>query len=142
MRIIGLSDANILGIHSMALIAASGESGISVHKISEITNCSQHHMTKVVDTLSKSGLIHATRGPSGGFHLNRPAEDILLIEIYEAISGKVDTNNICLSHSNSRIHLDFFENVCNELSQEFLNYLKSTKLSDIQEKADKLLNRY
>ncbi|HNQ66969.1 MAG TPA: Rrf2 family transcriptional regulator [Bacteroidales bacterium] len=141
MRIIGLSDANILGIHSMALIAASGECGISVHSIAEITKCSQHHLTKVVDTLSKSGLIYATRGPSGGFHLGRSADEISLLEIYEAISGEIDQNDLCLSHSNSKIQLDFFKNVCNELSEEFLKYLKLTKLSDIQTKAEKILNK-
>lgn len=142
MRIIGLSDANILAIHSIALIAASGDSGISVHRIAEITKCSQHHLTKVVDLLSKEGMIYATRGPAGGFHLSRPANQTYLIEIYEAISGKVDESNISLRHTNSKIRLDFFENVCNELSQKFLDYLKSTKLSDLQEKAYKTLNKY
>ena len=139
MRILGLSDANILGIHSMALIAASGERGISVHKIAEITKCSQHHLTKVVDTLSKEGIIYATRGPAGGFHLNRPANEITLLEVYEAISGKVSGNEVCLSHTESKIHLDFFEKVCKELSQKFLDYLRSTRLSDIQKKAEAIL---
>jgi len=142
MRIIGLSDANILGIHSMALIAASGLDGISVHRIAELTKCSQNHLTKVVEIMAKANLIHATRGPSGGFHLNRASKDILLIDIYEAISGKVEEDNLCYEHPNSRIRLNFFNKICFDLSLRYLNYLKNTTLADIQPKAEELLEKH
>ncbi|HOZ30154.1 MAG TPA: Rrf2 family transcriptional regulator [Bacteroidales bacterium] len=141
MRIIGLSDANIIGIHSMAIIAAAGSDGISVHKIADLAKCSKNHLTKVVEILSKEGLIHATRGPAGGFYLSRTAKEIYLIDIYEAISGKVDENNLCYEHSSSRIKLNFFTSICTELSQKYLNYLKNTKLSEIQGKAEQVLRK-
>ncbi len=136
MRILALSEANILSIHSMAIIAASGKAGVSVQNIAKYTNCSRHHLFKVLETLAKSGLVYSTRGPAGGFHLKKNAEEIILLDIYEALNGKVDMNNICLSKNNSELSFIFFDRLCLELSTKFINYLKNTKLSDIQDRAD------
>ncbi len=139
MRILALSEANILSIHSMAIIASAGEDGVSVNKISELTNCSKHHLFKVMETLLKSGLVYSTRGPAGGFHLKKSAESILLLDIYEALNGKVDINNLCVSKNKSELSFVFFEKLCHELSTKFINYLKATKLSDVQNRADFLI---
>lgn len=141
MRILALSEANILSIHSMAIIAASGEDGVSVQNISKYTNCSRHHLFKVMETLAKSGLVYSTRGPAGGFHLNKAADQIYLLEIYEALNGKIDETNICVSKNKSELSFVFFEKLCFELSTRFINYLKSTKLSDIKDKAGFMINK-
>jgi Rrf2 family protein len=135
MKILALSEANILSIHSMAMIAAAGEEGLSAQKIAQSTNSSRHHLFKVLEILAKSGLIYSTRGPAGGYHLNKPADTIYLLDIYESLNGKIDENNLCFGKANSELSFVIFENLCKELSYKFLNYLKSTKLSDIKDKA-------
>lgn len=135
MKILALSEANILSIHSMAMIAAAGEDGLSAQKIAQSTNSSKHHLFKVLDTLAKSGLIYSTRGPAGGYHLNKPADTIYLLEIYESLNGKIDENNLCFGKAKSELSFVIFENLCKELSYKFLNYLKTTKLSDIKDHA-------
>jgi Rrf2 family protein len=135
MKIIALSEANILSIHSMAMIAAAGDEGLSAQKMAQSTNSSRHHLFKVLDTLAKSGLIYSTRGPAGGYHLNKPADTIYLLEIYESLNGKIDENNLCFGKANSELSFVIFENLCKELSYKFLNYLKTTKLSDIKDHA-------
>jgi Rrf2 family protein len=135
MKILALSEANILSIHSMAMIAASGDKGLSAQKIAQSTNSSRHHLFKVLETLAKSGLIYSTRGPAGGYHLNKPADTIYLIDIYESLNGKIDENSLCFGKANSELSFAIFENLCKELSYKFLNYLKTTKLSDIKDRA-------
>ena len=42
---------------------------------------------KVLHILVEAGFLEATPGPGGGYHLTRPAKDITLLEIIEAVEG-------------------------------------------------------
>lgn len=127
----------------MALIAASEEKGISVKMVSELTNCSRHHLAKLMDPLIKAKLVKAKRGQLGGFYLNKKPEQILLIDIIEAISGKINTDVLCPSGRNFCEGTSFmFGNLCKEIAEEFTTYLKSTSLADIKEKASSLLKKH
>jgi Rrf2 family protein len=140
MKILALSEANILSFHSVALIAAAGEKGISVNRIAELTLCSKHHLAKVMEKLLRSNLVYSTRGPLGGFHLTKPADKIFLLEIFEAINGKIDeveTSN--LNKSASKAQISILENICDDLSKRFIDFLKNTKISDLRTKAGYLL---
>jgi len=139
MKILALSEANILSFHSMALIAAAGEGGISAQKISELTNCSRNHLFKVLENLVRANLVYSTIGPLGGYHLKRPAKDIVLVEVFEALNGKVDEENICVGINRHEESFIFFQQLCQELTARYLTYLKSTKISDLEPKARFLL---
>lgn len=52
-------------------------------------------LRKIVGDLSKSGLVRAYSGPSGGLELAQPAANINLVHILEAIEGPICLN-ICL----------------------------------------------
>jgi len=43
-------------------------------------------MSKVLQTLSEAGIIESQRGPTGGFWLSRPAEEITLLDIVDCIA--------------------------------------------------------
>lgn len=139
MKILALSEANILSFHSMALIAAAGEDGISAHKISDLTNCSRNHLFKVLENLVKANLIFSTRGPQGGYHLNKPADEIYLITVFEALNGKVDESDICVGRNRNEKSFIFFEHLCQKLTERFLTYLKNTKISDFVPRAKEIL---
>src|SRR5690554_1791619 len=91
-KILALSEANAIAFHGMALIAKS-ELAISATDIADITNSSRHHTSKVMQRLVKAGLIGSTRGPSGGFFLKKDASEIKIIDILEALEGKVEIND-------------------------------------------------
>jgi Rrf2 family protein len=48
---------------------------------------SEAHLAKVLNRLTRAGLLRSMRGPSGGFSLARPPGEILLLEVYEATEG-------------------------------------------------------
>jgi Rrf2 family protein len=135
MKILALSEANILSFHSMALIAAAGEKGISAHKISDLTDCSRNHLFKVLESLVRAKLLYSTRGPLGGYHLNKPSKDIMLMEVFEALNGKVIETEICIGRNRHEESFIFFDQLCQELTKRFLTYLKETKISDLEPKA-------
>lgn len=134
MRVLALNEGNILSFHSLAIIAKTGDKGISAHKLSDLTNCSRHHLFKILETLGRAGFIYSTRGPLGGYCLKKPADEIYLIDVFEAISGKIDYDDICEIEKKDPIHRLIYDNMCKELSQKFIDYLAKTTVADLQDK--------
>lgn len=58
-----------------------------------VTQLAQHYdlpsayLSKQLKTLVRAGLLAATTGPRGGFRLARPAGEITLLQIVEAVDG-------------------------------------------------------
>ena len=47
------------------------------------------YASKVMGQLAKARVLRSVRGPRGGFTLARPANQITLLEIFEAVQGKL-----------------------------------------------------
>mgnify|MGYP000879180062 CR=1 FL=1 len=86
-KMLRISDAAALALHTMAILARAPDRLISTHEIAEMLDLSENHLAKVRQQLAKAGLVDAVRGPSGGFRLAKPPEEITLMEVYEAIEG-------------------------------------------------------
>lgn len=83
-----LSSACVYGLRaSLYLASTSGESYVSITQISDELEISRHFLTKVLQQLTEAGLMESMKGPNGGVRLQRPAEDIHLLEIVAAIDG-------------------------------------------------------
>jgi Rrf2 family protein len=54
-------------------------------------------LAKIVSQLSIAGLINTSRGARGGVSLSRPAAEISLLEVVEAIDGPISLNE-CVLH--------------------------------------------
>jgi Rrf2 family protein len=46
-----------------------------------------HFLAKILQRLTKKGLLHSLKGPTGGFSLALPAEKINLLQVIEAVDG-------------------------------------------------------
>lgn len=90
-KIVQLSEAASLAIHAMVMIAQSNKH-INVNVISTEMGASRNHLAKVLQQLVKHNFLRSVRGPSGGFILNRKPSEITLLDIYEAIEGKIDVH--------------------------------------------------
>lgn len=49
-------------------------------------------LAKIISQLSIAGLLHTARGARGGVTLARPAQEITLLEVVEAIDGPIKLN--------------------------------------------------
>ena len=82
----------------MGLLAKSDARPAATAQVARQLRASEHHLAKVMQRLTRAGLVRSTRGPHGGFRLARPALQISLLEIYEAIEGPVGPTH-CLIDS-------------------------------------------
>ena len=85
--VLRISEAASLGIHAMAMFARNTDRKITNPEIAETFRASEHTLSKVLQRLVKAGLIESRRGPGGGFVIAKPASDIALLEVYEAVEG-------------------------------------------------------
>jgi Rrf2 family protein len=84
-----VSDAANLGLHALAVVAASPDPVTRTREIAARLKASLAHLAKVMVALERAGLVYGARGPAGGYRLARPASRISLKQIYEAVEGPI-----------------------------------------------------
>ncbi|MDZ7689946.1 MAG: Rrf2 family transcriptional regulator [Balneolaceae bacterium] len=91
-----LSKACIYGLRASLFLASTERSSfISISRISEQLDISRHFLTKILQELTQSGLLESLKGPNGGVRFVKPASEIRLIDVVEAIDG-LDLLNECV----------------------------------------------
>lgn len=83
-----LSKACVYGIRaSLYLASIPDNSYVPISTISEKLDISPHFLTKILQKVSKEGLIESMKGPNGGVRLSQRGTEIYLLEIVAAIDG-------------------------------------------------------
>jgi Rrf2 family protein len=130
-KLINISEASSIAIHSMALIAKLNKH-INATQIAEMTGFSKNHLSKILQLLVKHGYLQSNRGPKGGFYLDKNPNEISLLEIYELIEGKV-TNDFFFKHNTICPFLNcVYGDIVKEVSDKFYESFKNRFLSDIE----------
>jgi len=77
------------GLQAMIFISlhATDDYNVELNKIASEQNIPKHFLSKILQMLVKNKLLVSMKGPTGGFNLSRPADEIVLIEVVEAIDG-------------------------------------------------------
>lgn len=83
------SDGVEWAIHCCAMLASlSPESRLSKTKLAEFFELPEHYLAKIMQQLSLADLVISTRGAQGGYRLSKPAKEISVLDIVQAIDGK------------------------------------------------------
>ena len=61
-----------------------------VKNIAVEENIPTHFLAKILQQLARKGLLRSSKGPTGGFALRVPADDIRLVDIVESLDGLVE----------------------------------------------------
>ncbi len=68
----------------------------ATNQIADTQKIPPSFLAKIISQLSIAGLIHTSRGARGGVRLARPANQINLLEVVEAIDGPIALNECTL----------------------------------------------
>ena len=130
-KIVHISEAASLAVHSMVIIA-SGKVKLNVGQIAAYTGSSKNHLAKVLQILVKNDYLNSNRGPKGGFLLKVDAGKVSLLEIYELIEGTIEKCH-CGNKGNKCPFINcVFGDLSEKFSNDFIEYLSKTKISDIK----------
>ena len=73
----------------MAELARGGEGPVPIKELAERRNIPEQFLEQLFSTLRRAGLLTSHRGVKGGYTLARPAEEIDVLEVVQALDGKI-----------------------------------------------------
>jgi Rrf2 family protein len=79
-----------------------GDDPLTIQAISAREGLSPEYTAKIMRTLRQAGLVHSTRGASGGYRLARAPEEITAWEVIRAIGGSFFPDEFCDTHPGQR----------------------------------------
>ena len=126
-----ISEAGSIALHAMVMLSHNPGHLVRIKEIADSFSFSEAHLAKVLGRLVKSGLIDATRGPAGGYKLALAPEDISVVDIYEAIEGKLQQNKCMFNISVCDGSICSLGGYFTKVAGQVEDTLSKTKLSDI-----------
>lgn len=132
-QLVHISEAASLAIHSLAMIASSKKK-LNARQIATSLHVSQNHLAKILQLLAKNDYLASNRGPGGGFILKKNAADISMLEVYELVEGDVDCLLCGITADTCPFITCIFGGKPDKLTNEFVEYLRITKIADLKTK--------
>lgn len=114
---------------------------VRVQDICEGSELPAHFIAKIFRDLVRAGILVSAKGRGGGYALARPAKDIRLYDIVDAVDG-VSNYQSCvvgLAECNDKQPCPQHENF-KAIRQRILSYLNVTTLADMSKALDKKLD--
>lgn len=108
-----------------AIAEAPGKQPVSVHTLVKQVNISEDLLHKTMRILRLAKIVKATRGRTGGFRLAKPAGQIPVIKVLEAIQGPCTVSN-CFQASNGKIHKKFVN-----IQKDLFTMLRGLTIADL-----------
>lgn len=127
-------------VRAIQYLASQPEGKISlVNEISEVQDVPKSYLSKIMQHLTKAGLVRSRRGAKGGFTLARPAGQITLRETIEAIEGPIHLN-VCLIKKGEcpRDEVCPVHPIWKEAQRKLFEILDSKTMADLVRDAEEL----
>jgi len=128
-----ISEAASLAIHSLCLMAKNPEENFSTARMASRLHASKAHLSKVMQRLSRLGMVVSSTGPRGGFRLKKDSKSLSLLEIYEAVEGKLEPKGCLLKEPICRGKKCIFGKLLVSVDKQISDYMRKTCLSDLLE---------
>lgn len=84
-----------MALHAAMLLSKNMQEPMTTCEAAQTLKVSAAHLSKVFQRMAKAGIVRAVRGPKGGYLLNKPLDDIRLLDVFESIEGPLHLSN-CL----------------------------------------------
>jgi Rrf2 family protein len=86
---ISVTSKSRYAVVAMAELANSPERPVPIAQVAERRGMPVQFLEQLFTTLRRDGLLHSQRGVKGGYTLARPADQITVLEVVQALDGKV-----------------------------------------------------
>ena len=72
-------------LRAVAALASHPDESLVTQRLADLTKVPAGYLAKVMQSLGRAGLVHSTRGVGGGFTLTRPAGEISIYDVVQAV---------------------------------------------------------
>ena len=89
MPVISVTSKSRYAVVALAELARSGSAPVPIGTIAERRGMPVQFLEQLFATLRRSGILTSHRGVKGGYTLARPAGEISVLEVVQALDGRV-----------------------------------------------------
>lgn len=121
------------GLRAVVNLASTySDTPISIRSLAEKENLSPEFLEQIFYKLKKAGYITSSRGAGGGFMLNKPLEEISVLDVLDAVGEDVSLSP-CQRETKKCVHMA----TCSTFSlwqggtEMMKNYFRNISLRDI-----------
>jgi Rrf2 family cysteine metabolism transcriptional repressor len=87
--VISVTSKSRYAVVAMAELARSGDRPVPIAQIAERRGIPVQFLEQLFSTLRRDGLLHSQRGVKGGYTLARSPEEINVLEVVQALDGRL-----------------------------------------------------
>jgi Rrf2 family cysteine metabolism transcriptional repressor len=87
--VISVTSKSRYAVVAMAELARSGERPVPIATLAERRGIPDQFLEQLFSTLRRAGLLTSHRGMKGGYTLARPPEEITVLQVVQALDGRV-----------------------------------------------------
>lgn len=86
---ISVTSKSRYAVVAMAELARSGDRPVPIKELSERRGIPEQYLEQLFSTLRRDGFLDSHRGSKGGYTLARPAGEITVLEVVQALDGVI-----------------------------------------------------
>lgn len=132
-----LSTRGRYGVRAMSRLASNYRNNpVPIRTLAQEERIPIRYLEQIMTRLRREGLLQSTRGPGGGYKLNRPPDQISLGEIIEILEGNVSVTTCLEDNPKSQCPLEktcFPRIFWSKLSKTIQSILNSISLQEFNE---------
>jgi Rrf2 family protein len=127
-----LSKPVTYGMIAMGHIAKQADGyWVTSEELAQEFDMPKEFLQKIMNQYVRAGILLAKRGPQGGFSLAKPAKEISLLEIIEAVEGPGNNFHGIAEQAKKQRFAVKMEVICTAAADQGMVILKKAKLSDL-----------
>lgn len=127
-------------IRALMFIAQKSEGGskVGIKEIAKGIDSPEHFIAKILQDLSRKGLVQSQKGPSGGFYLDQSSLNASLADVVRTVDGDAIFSGCALGLKQCSevkpcpLHHEF-----KRIREDILNMLQSAKLGEFNRQLEK-----
>jgi len=136
-----LTRAATYALHALVYMATqeNGKTPVASHDIAAARGIPERFLLKVLKPLVDHDLLSSVKGPNGGYTLRRPASEITLLDVLEAVDGPIhgggpllEGGNVKEDRRQERAPLNQkLEQICLQTADALRSHLEKITISEL-----------
>lgn len=130
-----LSRTACYAIHAVVYMASQGPDQIIIgHRAAKVLGIPEGFLLRILVALSRARVLWSIKGPNGGYRLARPAREISLLEIVEAVEGPL-RGTVLFTPADGATKVDRrLESICEQATEVVRKHLQKVRIADLASK--------
>jgi len=123
---------------ALLALALDGDGSMKLEELAQRTGAPQSVLEQVMPVMRTAGLIRSERGPSGGYRLNKPPDEITLERVVRLFQGQLAPIGYATRRSPDgapKFVADSLRGTWSEVRDATIEILERTTFADLAERA-------